>query len=193
MSNIIWFKDLAIADVPKVGGKNASLGEMYSNLVREGVSIPNGFALTAQAYQKFLEVNGLESKIRDVVKTLATKELTNHQDHGQKIRQLIRSAEIPEDMGAEIFESYQTLSKQFDSDNTDVAVRSSATAEDLPGASFAGQQASFLNIVGKENLLKAVKECFASLFTDRAISYREDQGFDHLNLPLCWNTENGPL
>ena len=184
MTNIIWFKDLTIADVPNVGGKNASLGEMYSNLVKEGVSIPNGFALTAQAYQKFLDVNGLEYKIRDILKTLTTKNLTNLQDHGQKIRQLIRSAEIPKDMGSEIFEAYQTLSKQFDSENTDVAVRSSATAEDLPGASFAGQQASFLNVVGKENLLKAVKECFASLFTDRAISYREDQGFDHLKTYL---------
>lgn len=184
MPNIIWFKDLKIEDVSKVGGKNASLGEMYSNLTKKGISIPNGFAVTASAYQEFLKVNNLEPKIAQILKDLDTKSLTNLQDKGQEIRRLIRAAILPSETENEIINSYKKLSSESGVENIDVAVRSSATAEDLPGASFAGQQASYLNIVGGDALAKAVKNCFASLFTDRAISYREDKGFDHLKTYL---------
>ena len=184
MPSIIWFKDLKIEDVPKVGGKNASLGEMYTNLVKEGVSIPNGFAVTAAAYQEFLKANNLEEKIAKILQDLDTENLANLQDRGQAIRQLIRKSTLPAALEHEILTSYKSLSKEFKVENTDVAVRSSATAEDLPGASFAGQQDSFLNVVGNQALLETVRNCFASLFTDRAISYREDKGFDHLKTYL---------
>src|SRR3990167_2920958 len=184
MPSIIWFKDLKIEDVPKVGGKNASLGEMYTNLVKEGVSIPNGFAVTAAAYQEFLKANNLEEKIAKILQDLDTENLANLQDRGQAIRQLIRKSTLPAALEHEILTSYKSLSKEFKVENTDVAVRSSATAEDLPGASFAGQQASFLNVVGNQALLETVRNCFASLFTDRAIYYREDKGFDHLKTYL---------
>lgn len=184
MRNLIWFKDLTIKDVPKVGGKNASLGEMYSLLTKKGVSIPNGFAVTAQAYQQFFKENSLDQKIAEVLKGLDTSNITNLQDKGQEIRRLIRTALLPKELEKDITSAYEKLSLDFGTKATDVAVRSSATAEDLPDASFAGQQASYLNIVGGEKLLEAVKNCFASLFTDRAISYREDKHFDHLKTYL---------
>ncbi len=182
--NVIWFKDLGIEDVPLVGGKNASLGEMYVNLTSEGVNIPNGFAITANAYRYFLKYNNLENKIKEVLKDLDTSDIKNLQERGEKVRHLLLDANFPEDLQNEIFQAYEKLSKMYKKENVDVAVRSSATAEDLPDASFAGQQETYLNIRGKRELLNACRKCFASLFTDRAISYREDKGFDHFSIAL---------
>ncbi len=184
MQNVIWFKDLSIKNVPEVGGKNASLGEMYNALTKKNVNIPNGFAVTAGAYAKFLEENGLPEKIRAVLKGLNTHNIANLQARGKKIRELILAAEIPADIKSDIAEAYRKLSEEFGVKNADVAVRSSATAEDLPDASFAGQQETYLNISGEKATMEAVKKCFASLFTDRAISYREDKGFDHMKTYL---------
>lgn len=184
MKSIIWFKDATIKDIPQVGGKNASLGEMYSKLIKKGINIPNGFATTAAAYQEFLKVNGLDKVIKEILSDLDTKDITNLQKRGQKVRSAILQAELQESLKSELLKAYQDLSKQSGTNNTDVAVRSSATAEDLPGSSFAGQQETFLNVVGKEELFEAVKKCYASLFTDRAISYRVDKGFDHLTTYL---------
>jgi len=182
--NIIWFKSLTIGDVPEVGGKNASLGEMYGKLSRHGVKIPNGFAVTASAYRSFLRENRLDLKIKEILKKLDSRNLKNLQSRGKKIREVMMAGRLPKGLKKEIAEAYQKLSGEFGKTEVDVAVRSSATAEDLPGASFAGQQESYLNIVGEEKLLEAVRKCFASLFTDRAISYREDKGFDHLKIAL---------
>jgi len=184
MQNIIWFKDLSIEDVPKVGGKNASLGEMYNALVPKGINIPNGFAVTADAYQYFLKEAGLEEKMAAALKGLNTHNLKNLQARGKKIREMMVAAKLPKDLEGEIIGAYREMSKEFGMKNVDVAVRSSATAEDLPGASFAGQQETYLNVTGEKALMIAVKKCFASLFTDRAISYREDKGFDHLKTYL---------
>jgi len=182
--NILWFKELAIKDVPIVGGKNASLGEMYNNLVAKGVNIPNGFATTAEAYFSFLQKTGLSQQIKDVLADLNVHDLKGLQERGEKVRQLILAAELPEDLKRDVVVSYQELSKEYGANDVDVAVRSSATAEDLPNASFAGQQETFLNITGEEQVVEAVKKCFASLFTDRAIVYRQEMGFDHLKVGL---------
>lgn len=184
MKNIIWFKDLTIQDVPKVGGKNASLGEMYQKLTQKGVNIPNGFAITAEAYQAFLKEKGLDILIKETVSDLDTKDLDNLQRKGKALRLAILEADLPKEIVDELTESYHQLSRQFQSEHIDVAVRSSATAEDLPGASFAGQQDTLLDIVGVDNLLTATKQCFSSLFTDRAISYRVDKGFDQTKVYL---------
>lgn len=184
MRNIIWFKDLGIGDVAEVGGKNASLGEMYNALTSKGVNLPNGFAITSGAYRYFLESAGLSDKMADVLHDLDTHNITNLQARGKKIRSMIVGAELPKDLKEEIVAAYRELSTSFKKKNTDVAVRSSATAEDLPGASFAGQQETYLNITGEKALLESVKKCFASLFTDRAISYRVDKGFDHMKTYL---------
>ncbi|MFT4261104.1 MAG: phosphoenolpyruvate synthase [Candidatus Woesearchaeota archaeon] len=180
---VLWFDQLGIEDVPIVGGKNASLGEMYRLLTPKGVNIPNGFALTAHAYRYFLEEAGVMQKIKDTLKDLDTHNMKNLSERGHKVREIIRSAEFPERLNEEIREGYRNLCIQY-GDNVDVAVRSSATAEDLPDASFAGQQETYLNIKGEHALLEACKKCFASLFTNRAISYREDKGFDHFNIAL---------
>ncbi len=184
MQNIIWFKDLSIKDVPLVGGKNASLGEMYGILTEKQVNIPNGFAVTAAAYTKFLEANQLVPKIKATLQGLNTYNIANLQKRGSKIREMILQAEMPSDMENDIKAAYRKLSEESKRKNIDVAVRSSATAEDLPSASFAGQQETYLNITGEQAVLKAVQKCFASLFTDRAISYREDKGFDHIETRL---------
>ena len=184
MQNVIWFKDLSIKNVPEVGGKNASLGEMYNALVPKGINIPNGFAITAGAYRHFLKEAGLEDKMAATLKGLNTHNLKNLQARGKKIREMMVAAKLPKDLEKEIIGAYREISKEFGVKNVDVAVRSSATAEDLPGASFAGQQETYLNITGEKALMIAVKKCFASLFTDRAISYREDKGFDHLKTYL---------
>jgi len=178
---ILWFDRLGIEDVPLVGGKNASLGEMYRELTPKGVLVPNGFALTATAYRYFLEKSGLKQQIRDILSDLNTHDLHNLQDHGRSVRQAILAAEFPQKLIDPIIEAYNSLSQSYNQSETDVAVRSSATAEDLPDASFAGQQETYLNIRGHVELLDAVRKCIASLFTNRAISYREDKGFDHLN------------
>lgn len=180
---VLWFDQLGIEDVPLVGGKNASLGEMYRLLTPKGVKIPNGYALTATAYRHFLNHNKLMDKIKHILSGLDTSNMANLSEKGHKVREIILSAEFPEDLKHEITEGYRHLCIQY-GPNVDVAVRSSATAEDLPDASFAGQQETYLNIKGNAMLLDACKKCFASLFTNRAISYRQDKGFDHFNIAL---------
>ena len=180
---ILWFDQLGIEDVPYTGGKNASLGEMYRNLTSKGVQVPNGFAVTAYAYDYLLEKTGIKEKIRDVLKDLDTTDMRNLATRGEKVRHLFLNAEFPQELKDKIVEAYANMCKQY-GENADVAVRSSATAEDLPDASFAGQQETFLNIKGPELLLDACRRCFASLFTNRAISYRVDKGFDHFKVAL---------
>jgi len=170
---ILPFSELRRKDIPLVGGKTASLGE----LMHMGMPVPNGFAITAKAYEYFIKENKLEKKIRDLLKNLDTKNINQLQSVGERIRKLIKNSEFPDDLKNEILKAFKKLGSEF------VAVRSSATAEDLPDASFAGQQETFLN-VNEKNLLACVKECFASLFTDRAISYREDKHFDHFRVAL---------
>ncbi|MBI2444001.1 MAG: phosphoenolpyruvate synthase [Candidatus Magasanikbacteria bacterium] len=186
---IRWFKDLTIKDIPSVGGKNASLGEMYRKLAKKGVPVPNGFALTASAYWKFIKGARLDKKIKQALAGLDVKNVRALARAGAQVRQIILAAEWPDDMRKEMVEAYQKLIKS-DIRNSesptdiDVAVRSSATAEDLPAASFAGQQETYLNVRGEAALLTACKKCIASLFTDRAISYRQAQGFSHLAVAL---------
>jgi len=179
----LWFKELGIKDVPLVGGKNAALGEMYSHLTPLGVNVPNGFALTAYAYRFFLKKTGLDKKIQAILKNTDTKSIKSLQKAGKEIREAIVAAELPKELTRAIREAYRKLERAYGK-NTDVAVRSSATAEDLPGASFAGQQETYLNIVGVEAVLIATRKCIASLFTDRAISYRVDKGFSHTDIAL---------
>ena len=181
---ILKFSEISIKDVPLVGGKNASLGEMYRNLKNKGVPVPNGFAVTAEAYKYFLKANKLDKQINATLKGLDTRNVHNLRSVGKQVREMILQAELPSDLGEEVYAAYQQLSLNERMNNLDVAVRSSATAEDLPGASFAGQQETYLNIRGREALLAATKKCFASLFTDRAISYRADQGFDQTKIYL---------
>ena len=180
---ILWFDELGIEDVPIVGGKNASLGEMYKNLTQKGVKIPNGFAVTAYAYDYFLEKAKIKDDIKNILKGLNTHDMKNLADKGRRVRETILKAILPQELKDEIAASYRKLCSQYDQ-NTDVAVRSSATAEDLPDASFAGQQETYLNIRGEHLLIDACKKCFASLFTNRAISYRADKGFDHFKISL---------
>lgn len=184
MNNILWFKELGIKDVPSVGGKNASLGEMYNNLLSKGVNLANGFATTAEAYFYFLDKTGLTSQIQEILKDIDVHDLKALRQKGEKVRKLIIKARLPQDLQDDIAKAYQELSRSYGAQNTDVAVRSSATAEDLPGASFAGQQETFLNITGEKNVIEAVKKCFASLFTDRAIVYRQEMGFAHTKVGL---------
>ena len=180
---VLWFNELSIEDVPLVGGKNASLGEMYRNLTGKGVKIPNGFAVTAYAYNYLLEKAKIKDEIKRVIGGLDTSNMKNLSDRGRKVREIILKAEFPKELTDEIFASYRKLCKEYGA-NTDVAVRSSATAEDLPDASFAGQQETYLNIRGERALIEACKKCFASLFTNRAISYRVDRHFDHFKVAL---------
>ena len=183
-SFVIGFDKLRIEDVPLVGGKNASLGEMYRELGKKGILVPNGFAITAYAYNYFIEKAGIKSEMMRILANLDTHNTRDLMIRGKKIRDLILNAKIPKEIEKEIIKNYKSLSKSYGEKFTDVAVRSSATAEDLPDASFAGQQETFLNIKGEEKLLKACKKCFASLFTNRAISYRKDKKFDHFNVAL---------
>lgn len=178
-----WFADLGIEDVPSVGGKNASLGEMYRTLGEQGVRVPNGFAITADAYREFLRASGVDGEIRKILSDLDTRNFDNLHDRGARVRQAILAAEFPDELKEAILEAYQVMS-QAAGRPLDVAVRSSATAEDLPDASFAGQQETYLNVQGPAALLDACRRCFASLFTDRAISYRTDKGFDHFKIAL---------
>ena len=180
---ILWFRELNIKDVKYVGGKNASLGEMYQKLTKKGVNIPNGFAVTAYSYQYLIKHNKIEKEMKKILKGLDTSNVQDLAKRGNSIRNLILNAEFPEKLTKEIEKAYDKLCKEY-GQNTDVAVRSSATAEDLPDASFAGQQETYLNIRGKEELIKACKKCFASLFTNRAISYRVDKKFNHLKVSL---------
>ncbi len=180
---ILWFKELTIKDVPTVGGKNASLGEMYQKLEHQGINIPNGFAVTAQAYFYLLKKTGVRRQIKKVLSDLNTHDLKNLMERGQTVRELILRTEFPKDLEQQIIKAYQKLEQQYGK-NVDVAVRSSATAEDLPDASFAGQQETFLNIRGAQAVLDATRRCMASLFTNRAISYRTDKNFDHFKVGL---------
>src|SRR3989338_2642940 len=174
-SFVLPFDKITIKDVPLVGGKAASLGEMYQRLTPHGVKVPPGFAVTAYAYRYLLKKAKFEKEIRRLLKGLDTHNLKYLAARGQAVRQTILQAQFPPELSRAIIAGYRKLSKEFKTRAVDVAVRSSATAEDLPDASFAGQQESYLNIVGEQALLQACKECMASLFTDRAISYRVDK------------------
>ena len=174
---VISLEQLGVHDVERVGGKNASLGEMIANLAGAGVSVPGGFATTAQAYRDFLEQSGLNDRIHAALDALDVDDVVALAKTGAQIRQWVMDAPFPERLDAEIRRAFAEISAG--NPNLAVAVRSSATAEDLPDASFAGQQETFLNIRGVDNVIRAAKEVFASLFNDRAIAYRVHQGFDH--------------
>jgi len=180
---VLWFDELGIEDVPLVGGKNASLGEMYRNLTKKGVKIPNGFAVTTYAYDYLLDKSKIRDEIKKILEGLNTSNMKNLSERGRKARETILKAEFPKELTDEILFSYKKLCMEYGA-NTDVAVRSSASAEDLPTASFAGQQETYLNIRGEHALIEATKKCFASLFTNRAISYRVDKHFDHFKVAL---------
>ena len=180
---ILWFDEINIDDVPLVGGKNASLGEMYQKLTSQGVNIPGGFAITAYAYRYLIKEAQIEQAIRDALADLNTHDMKNLQERGEKVRAIIRNSEFPPPLTEAIVDGYRKMEQQYGK-GIDVAVRSSATAEDLPDASFAGQQETFLNIRGEDPLIDACKRCFASLFTNRAISYRHDKGFGQFDVYL---------
>ena len=180
---IKWFADITIDDVPLVGGKNASLGEMVRELTAKGVKVPDGFAITADAYRHFIHEAGIDESIRATLADLDTRDMANLSTRGQSVRQAILNATLPTDLQELITTAYRKLHGSSTAP-LDVAVRSSATAEDLPDASFAGQQETYLNVHGTAALLETCKRCFASLFTDRAISYRVDKGFDHFKVAL---------
>lgn len=180
---IRWFESLDSEDVAVVGGKNASLGEMIQALEEAGIHVPGGFATTAEAYRGFVKANELEEKIVSHLEKLRSND-ESLQQVGKAIRRLFRQASFPKEIEEAIRSAYRELCERYEADEVDVAARSSATAEDLPEASFAGQQETFLNVSGEEELLEACRKCYASLFTDRAISYREEQGFDHRQVAL---------
>lgn len=183
MASILHFSQLRISDISKVGGKNASLGEMYAALSSQGIGVPEGFAVTVQGYWQFLKENQLEQEISDWLAQLDGQTFDNLPEIASRIRKRIMDARFPESLKDEILEAYRALLSHAGSEKS-VAVRSSATAEDLPNASFAGQQESYLNVKGEANLIKACHRCYASLFTDRAIKYRVDHGFDHMHVGL---------
>ena len=179
-----WFTDISIEDISQVGGKNASLGEMIQQLAAKGVQVPSGFATTAAAYRYFIQQAGLEEKLRRLFAALDIEDVSALRQCGHEARSLILETPFPEDLAAAIAQAYTQLCEQSLNQNIDVAVRSSATAEDLPDASFAGQQKTYLNVHGVKGVLEACHKCFASLFTDRAISYRTLKGFDHFTVAL---------
>ncbi|WP_427173306.1 phosphoenolpyruvate synthase [Arthrobacter sp. 92] len=181
--HVMWFDEIGMADVPQVGGKNASLGEMTRSLKSRGVRVPDGFATTSSAYRAFIEANNIGSVIRARILEYQAGE-TSLRSTGSVIRELFLDSDFPEDIAEAIRGSYRQLVERSGLERLAVAVRSSATAEDLPDASFAGQQETFLNITGERELMDACRRCYASLFTDRAISYREIKGFDHLEVAL---------
>ena len=182
-SYIRWFSDLTNEDVEIVGGKNASLGEMIGALQEEGVRVPDGFATTAEAYWQFLQHNDLKDQIESNIERLE-KEEQSLSETGKAIRRLFYQAEFPPEVESAIRQAYRELSQKYDTKEVDIAARSSATAEDLPEASFAGQQETFLNVTGEKEVLEACRQCYASLFTNRAISYRKEKRFDDLNIAL---------
>lgn len=203
-SLVLWFEDVGIADVSLVGGKNASLGEMIQQLSAKGVTVPTGFATTAYAYRYFVKQAGLEAKLRKLFSDLDVENLKNLRDRGKQARALVLNTPFPKELEVAIATAYFKLCERYGADtefcerfdpeyrqackeysyDTDVAVRSSATAEDLPDASFAGQQETYLNVHGAKSVLEACHRCFASIFTDRAISYRTIKGFDHFDVAL---------
>lgn len=182
--NILWFSEVRMDDVPFVGGKNASLGEMYTQLTEKGVSVPFGFALTANFYWKFIKANGIDKDLSEIFKTLDPKSIESVQAVGKAAREKIQNGVFPEELKNEVFAAYAELSKKYDLESVDVAVRTSGVAEDMPNASFAGQFETYLNITGPENVIEAVRMCFISFFTDRAIAYREEVKIDHLSVGL---------
>ncbi|PMM28989.1 phosphoenolpyruvate synthase [Vibrio lentus] len=181
-NNTLWFNGLSMEDVDKVGGKNASLGEMVSNLANAGVSVPNGFATTSYAFNNFLDYKGLDERIHQLLDELDVEDVDALRKTGATIRQWVLDAPFPESLEQDIRDNYRELIEG--NEELSVAVRSSATAEDLPDASFAGQQETFLNVKGIDAVIEATKHVFASLFNDRAISYRVHQGFDHRGISL---------
>jgi len=201
---VLWFDEVGISDIPLVGGKNASLGEMIQQLTPQGVNVPNGFATTAYAYRYFIESAGLEKKLRELFADLDVEDMQNLRQRGKQARSLILDTPFPADLEEAITSAYKKLCERYSTNgdfcnqfgeeykeeckryanDVDVAVRSSATAEDLPDASFAGQQETYLNVYGEEGVLESCHKCFASIFTDRAISYRTIKGFDHFNVAL---------
>ena len=184
MENYIkYFNEIDIHDVPIVGGKNASLGEMFQKLTSKGVQVPDGFATTSSAYWHFLEEAAIKDNLFQELGKLNTKDFSNLREVGAKARNLILKAGFPAAIKKSVEEGFDALSKKYKGELS-LAVRSSATAEDLPSASFAGQQETYLNIRGKVELIKACQKCYASLFTDRAIKYREDNHFDHTIVAL---------
>ncbi|WP_028054518.1 phosphoenolpyruvate synthase [Sinorhizobium medicae] len=183
MPSIIWFEDATRRDIASVGGKNASLGEMITRLSPHGIKVPSGFATTAEAYWRFIDAHGLRAPIAVLIEKWKAGGATLAET-GAAIRESILGGSWPAEIEAEIIAAYRMLSRTLGTNAASVAVRSSATAEDLPTASFAGQQESFLNVVGEQELMSACRRCYASLFTDRAISYREVNGFDHMKVAL---------
>jgi pyruvate,water dikinase len=201
---VLWFEEVGIADIPLVGGKNASLGEMIQQLMPKGVNVPTGFATTAYAYRYFIKNAGLEEKLRQLFADLDVENLRNLRERGKQARALILNTPFPQELQDAIAQAYEQLCERYgydaslcqrfdpeyqeqcfqESQDTDVAVRSSATAEDLPDASFAGQQETYLNVHGVKSVLESCHKCFASIFTDRAISYRTIKGFDHFDIAL---------
>ena len=198
---ILWFEEVRSKDVGLVGGKNSSLGEMIQQLQPKGVKGPTGFATTSYAYRYFIESAGLESRLRDLFADLDVNDVTNLQERGQLARSLILNTPFPKELETAIIGAYKKLCDRYshecsklqekyreecriETQHLDFAVRSSATAEDLPEASFAGQQETYLNIHSVKGVLEACHKCFASLFTDRAISYRHHNGFDHFAVAL---------
>lgn len=184
MKYIKFFNQLEINDIPLVGGKNASLGEMFNSFKNLDINVPNGFATTSDAYWLFFSHNNLEDKIANILSDLDISNISNLEQRGAQIRELILSANFPSILKDEIVMAYKKLSLEYERDDIDVAVRSSGTAEDLPDASFAGQQDTFLNVKGSNKLIDSVRKCIASLFTNRAISYRQSRGYNHLKVAL---------
>jgi pyruvate,water dikinase len=182
---VMWLNEVSMEDIELVGGKNASLGEMIKGLSSIGIKVPMGFVVTSAAYWHFVDYNNLRGKIKEILTGLDPSNIEDLSKKGLTIRELIKGGQFPQDLKEEILKAYEELSKMYGQFRVDVAVRSSATAEDLPNASFAGQQDTYLNIKGDETLLSAIKSCFASLFTDRAISYREAFKFDHFAIGLA--------
>ncbi len=183
MAYIRWFEDLRLKDVPDVGSKNASLGEMIHHLKSEGIDVPDGFSTTSEAYREFIKDNQLKDKIGEVLKQARHKTISLVKA-GKEIREHILKAEFSESFKEDVIKAYRQLGRKYHTPQLDVAVRSSGTAEDLSDASFAGQQETYLNIRGEKEVLEACKRCIASLFSDRAISYREIKGFDHFKTAL---------
>ena len=175
---------VGLSDIEEVGGKNASLGEMLQNLTQLGIQIPGGFVITVAAYREFIRFNNLDDEIHSIINAIILDDIESLRRGGLQARQLLKNARFPKELSEAIINKYYELSKQYDQDITDVAVRSSATAEDLPDASFAGQQETYLNVRGPASLMNAVRNCFASIFTDRAISYRQSFGYDHFSIGL---------
>ena len=183
MAHIKWFSEIGIEDVPEVGGKNASLGEMYQNLTSEGVRVPNGFAITASAYKYVLDFNNAWEKLHTQLDNLDVNDVDSLQKAGKACREIVYNCTLPDDLRSDILQAYAKLKEEY-GDDLSLAVRSSATAEDSPEASFAGQNDTYLNIQGEDALLDAYKRCLASNFTDRSIHYKYDNGFDYLKVYL---------